>query len=498
MKIQSINNIWLSISLKKKIFIFSFCVIMAIAISIIFNYIIVEYSVGDFNIILHDNALCGEFQEAYYKEKEAFNQCIRNKDEESIKNLEEAIFKVKNAIEDLPFDYARIGKLRYSKTWNIKNSYNKYAELRDFTLKLNEEDARYIENIYKVYSMQGYIEGYANNLMLDTMNDGRYRYIQKADVFKKIPKYFFSIALIIVFAIIYLSTAINKAIIYPVEKMATISKNISNNNFSDSDIFIDNKDEIGDLAYAFNKMKRATVDYINSLEDKYRVTELLHKEEVKRVEIEKNLHQIGLELLKSQINPHFLFNTLNIIACSARLEEAMTTERMITSLSNIFRYNLKPMDQIVPVSQELRIISDYMYIQNMRFGDRIRYISNFKVNENLVKIPSFTLQPLVENAIIHGLSKKEEGGIVAIKIYKKEETAVIKIIDTGIGMDKDKLEKLRQFTRDFNSEDIGIGFGNICRRIRTMYKNSRIEIFSKKNKGTIIVLNIPQNEYREE
>ena len=122
---------------------------------------------------------------------------------------------------------------------------------------------------------------------------------------------------------------------------------------------------------------------------------------MEKMELEKRLEAARMELLKSQINPHFLFNTLNIIACMARLEDASTTEKMITSMSNLFRYNLKTTEQIVPLEQELKVVKDYMYIQKMRFGNRIRYAYSIEVEEAVVRIPAFTLQPLVENAIVH-------------------------------------------------------------------------------------------------
>lgn len=103
------------------------------------------------------------------------------------------------------------------------------------------------------------------------------------------------------------------------------------------------------------------------------MTELLHKEELERVEMEKQLEAARLEFLKSQINPHFLFNTLNMISCTAKLEKAGTTEKMIASLSSLFRYNLKMSEQVVFLEQELKIVDDYIYIQKMRFGGRIRY-----------------------------------------------------------------------------------------------------------------------------
>ena len=144
------------------------------------------------------------------------------------------------------------------------------------------------------------------------------------------------------------------------EKLAEATRKIAVNDFSGEDLTVENRDEVGEMVKAFNRMKHATEGYIHTLVKNHEISELLHKEAMEKMETEKRLEAARMELLKSQINPHFLFNTLNIIACMAKLEDAFTTERMITSMSNLFRYNLKTTEQIVPLEQELKVVQDYM------------------------------------------------------------------------------------------------------------------------------------------
>ena len=141
----------------------------------------------------------------------------------------------------------------------------------------------------------------------------------------------------------------------------------------------------------------------------------LFRQILSKQEIEAEKNRAELALYKAQINPHFLFNTLNMIACMAKLEDAATTERMIASMSNLFRYNLKTSEQIVPLERELKVVSDYMYLQQMRFGKRLRFTSDCPADTLDHLVPSFALQPLVENAIVHGISAQKEGG----KIHRK-------------------------------------------------------------------------------
>ena len=183
--------------------------------------------------------------------------------------------------------------------------------------------------------------------------------------------------------------------------------------------YVRGKDEIGSLMSNYNRMVARTNELI----------QIVYKNKIKEQEMLVERQNAELLALHSQINPHFLFNTLNVISGMAKLEEAETTEKMILALSSLFRYNLKTPEQSVPLAKELKVVADYMYLQQMRFGERIRYELNCKVEQELVMVPAFTFQPLVENAIIHGVSPKEEGG--SIRIVVRQEEMRLHIVSRG-------------------------------------------------------------------
>ncbi|OYP50132.1 two-component sensor histidine kinase, partial [Lachnotalea glycerini] len=145
----------------------------------------------------------------------------------------------------------------------------------------------------------------------------------------------------------------------------------------------------------------------------------------------------------------------------------------------------------VVLAQELQVAGDYMYLQKMRFGSRIDYSIKCKVDKDLIMIPSFCLQPLLENSIIHGISKKEEGGKIFIDIRMKAEKIIITIVDTGIGMTQEELESLRLAIKQGTNGKIGIGLGNIYKRIKRMYFDGDVKLLSRKNQGTIVRVAIP-------
>lgn len=111
-----------------------------------------------------------------------------------------------------------------------------------------------------------------------------------------------------------------------------------------------------------------------------------------------------------------------------------------------------------------------------------------------VIVPTFTFQPIIENAIIHGISKKEEGGKIGIYIKMKEDNLVVNIVDTGVGMSKSELNKLRIGFEMGQAGNLGIGLGNIYKRVHGMYEKGEVEVYSKKNTGTIVKLIVPQKE----
>jgi sensor histidine kinase YesM len=211
---------------------------------------------------------------------------------------------------------------------------------------------------------------------------------------------------------------------------------------------------------------------------------------MEKLEIEKQLGLAKLDLLQSQINPHFLFNTLNVISGMAELEDAETTNKMIKSLSHLFRYNLRTSSQFVSLSQEISIIDDYMYLQKMRFGSRLMYIKNIAadLDTTSITVPAFLLQPVVENSIVHGIAHIEDGGRIELSAYKKDNTLYIKVMDTGAGMSRDKVDELNAKSISVTQEHAGIGLYNVQKRINSLYNDSEVIVESTMNKGTTVTI----------
>ena len=490
-----LRNIWLTISIKKKIGIFAAMVILIMALSTTFSICIMNFSLGGFNTILNDNSRCHDFQEALDLEIESFADYIRDATPDTRDQYVLSCVRTERCLRSLPFDYARIGTERYARTWSILNGYETYQAYRDELAETQVRESDFVERLYRVYKMQEYLQTYARRLVQVTLKEGNDSYQEKVPVFYNMPYLILAISAVFMGFVMFLTKILSNALVSPAVLLAQCARKIAKNDFTGEDPSVENRDEMGELVRAFNKMKRSTKGYIDTLKENHRMSELLHREEIERVEMEKQLSGARLELLKSQINPHFLFNTLNMIACMAKLEEAVTTERMISSMSSLFRYNLKTSEQIVTLARELKVVQDYMYIQQMRFGSRILYSCDLKVDAEQAMIPAFTLQPVVENAMVHGLSKKEQGGRVHVRIWEQGNRLVISVADTGLGMSEERLAEVTEAMKERRTSRIGIGLGNIYKRIHMMYNQGEFRIASLEGRGTVIQMFIPQEKH---
>jgi len=193
-----------------------------------------------------------------------------------------------------------------------------------------------------------------------------------------------------------------------------------------------------------------------------------------------------LTALRSQINPHFLFNALNTIS-SLVLIDGNKAKLVTEKLANIFRRTLVSNQQIfIPLTEELQLIDDYLEIEKIRFGSKLQIEKNVTVVSPRIKIPALIIQPLVENAMKHGLSKKRGGGTLTIAITEHKQTLHIVIRDDGVGIDE--IERADIFKR-------GMSLGNINERLTEIYgKKSRLKIESEPDKGTRVTIDIPTNK----
>lgn len=497
-QLTKIEQYWQSCTIRQKIRFYMVTVFLCIFLSVLFNIWVARFSLGDFNNILNESSKSSAFVQAIENETNLFEQYMKDRTPENEQLLNRAMQETRNSVYELPFNYKAIGEERYSITWSIRSCYEVYEELRDEIFDIPQGTLQYVERLYIIYDIQDYLRSYAVDLMSETLASGSSAYRAKIPAMMFTPILMAMVAILFILIMTKLSTIMNRTIVNPVLRLADFAKRIAQNDFFIEDLSIENNDEIGELIHAFNKMKFATGEYIRALEESREALERLHEEELQKLEVERRLETMKLEVLVNQVNPHFLFNTLNVIGGMAILENAETTEKMIMALSNLFRYNLKNSSSEAVLSQELSVVRDYMYIQQMRFGERLKFQIDCDVEESSAVIPTFTFQPLVENAIIHGLAPKEEGGKIYIRVWERDGDTFITVHDTGVGMSEEKLNNLKRKLKEGNVSRDSIGVGNVYRRFKIMYPEGQFTIYSRENKGTLIKLQIPKLSMRNQ
>ena len=220
-------------------------------------------------------------------------------------------------------------------------------------------------------------------------------------------------------------------------------------------------------------------------------------EEVKlRSEVEASLKEADLKALQAQINPHFLFNVLNTIGRLALLEGAEKTQDMIYAFSDMMRYTLKKeKNNVVSLKEEIEHAQNYLSIQKMRLGNRLNYSVQIDERTEDILCPFMTIQPFVENAIIHAIEPNAKGGSVKITAEIQKEGAILKVIDDGKGIPKDQIQKILEGTyeADGREKNTGIGINNANKRLMYYYGvDYGVEIKSELEQGTEITIKIPR------
>jgi two-component system LytT family sensor kinase len=209
--------------------------------------------------------------------------------------------------------------------------------------------------------------------------------------------------------------------------------------------------------------------------------------ELKLEEQKRLLLEARLDALQRQINPHFLFNTLNSIASLVRLKPE-TAREMVVKLANILRALLKDHDTYVPLIEELSFTDDYLDIEVVRFGaDKLRVEKEIDPRTLSVLVPSILLQPLIENSIKHGLEPRLNGGTVTLRSRLDGDRVLIEVADDGVGMGNKPASALRR-------SGAGIGMKNVQERLEVLYGNqARFTVVSNPGRGTLISIEIPAN-----
>lgn len=289
--------------------------------------------------------------------------------------------------------------------------------------------------------------------------------------------------------VINIIIALTRNMTQPFYRLSNAANEIAAGNFDIAEIPIENMDEIGIVTNAFNQM----IDNIRIYIDRLRIT--MERE----MQMQTYLKDAQLKYLQAQINPHFLFNTLNAGMQLAMMEGADKTEEFLDNLAAFFRYNVRRNDREATLEEEIQLVDNYVYILNVRFSGEINFTKDIDESLLNLKIPSMILQPLIENAVNYGIRGLDREGLIELSVYRKEDKAYISIWDNGVGMEQSRIEEVLSGEAEKNKSDSnsnGVGIKNVMDRLKLYFRdNAFLSIISEgKDMGTEILITIEINE----
>jgi len=499
MFINRIRDVWEHLSIRVKFLTSFFCILTLVSIFNLYlnnnNYAITDqfkstvmkyYEINRMKLLVEEN----------YKALDSYLKTFEQGQKEKFRETKEEILSMIG-----PF-YEKFNSLDiYFQIRAIENSTNIYFDYFEKAMSDREQGVKnYYVSFYTGRDIQKYTDKYIQNLLNLSLNEGMELYSQvarEAEVMRSIS--IITIAAMFLFTMFIVLLLTNK-LVNPIKKLAQSSMLMAHGNLDIEPLSISSKDEIGVLADSFSIMSTNIRKYVQDLKQKAEIEKKLHEEEMKTVRMEQLVKEARFQALQSQINPHFLFNTLNTISRTAMFENADKTVKLTQTLANLFRYRLRKKNALVPMSEELRIIGDYIYLQKVRFGDRIQYVECVSEECKEVPIPIFLFQPLVENAIIHGIEPKVDGGKIRVKAQIRkdgsgQEIVVVRITNTGIGMSKEQLEHVRKF--DVSAEK-SIGVANVYHRLRLADgRTGQLIIRSRISSGTSIEIRFAKESFMD-
>ncbi len=304
------------------------------------------------------------------------------------------------------------------------------------------------------------------------------------------------VALVVISIIMILNVlAFSRELLEPLQKLSSQAKQISKDPNKKVNIELKNEDEFGVLANGFNMMSASINTYIEELKEKSAIENHLKTKELENLQMKNLLNESELMALQSQINPHFLFNTLSCVAQQALMEGAADTYELMLCTSDMLRYNLGKLDKVVTLEAEVENLERYFFIQKARFGEKINLELSVSEETKKIHIPLMTLQPIVENAVIHGLEPSEERGIIKLDIERVGEQVKFIVEDNGIGMEHVDSHEFFYGKNDTNRKKghtTGIGVKNVVSRLNLFYNDKcEFHISSVPGNGTKVVICIP-------
>lgn len=405
----------------------------------------------------------------------------------SQQNLSEQLVQVQEETMD------RQTSVLKNNIYYLGKNYLKVSE-EAVNAKRGRDVQTYGERYEEAGKMKEYLNGYIsslNNIQFQG-NSNNYLLLQNSLYYMEVVGtiMFFVVVLCDTIMVVMMTRRLTK----PLKILSGRAKEVTAGDLSVDIPVFRTGDEVESLSKAFDKMMGSIREYVEAQRVSMEKENEMRENELKTQALLKDAQ---LKYLQSQINPHFLFNTLNAGMQLAMIEDADKTALFIENMAEFFRYNLSRINEDATLADEIQLVDHYIYILNVRFAGDIHYKKEIEPGLENVLVPSMILQPLVENAVQYGIRGVEWEGWVTLRIWQEAGTVYIEVADNGHGMSRELIERVLQgenVKNRKNSKSNGIGIYNVLERLQMYYTTEDVlEIESDgEGKGTRFTLKIPK------
>lgn len=393
-------------------------------------------------------------------------------------------------------------KLQWKNSAYLIDEYILYAEA---AVKAKEERkiVTYYSSFNEAERIMGYIKETTESINKTYLENNIRLYIDIEEKLKKLQMINLIIIVLVIAGSIVIVAWSSESVTKPIALLAENAKEISQGKFDIEDIKLNSEDEIEETAAAFNEMKNSIKRYVEEIRRKSDVEIKLAEQEMQNLKMKNLVKNARLETLQAQMNPHFLFNTINACIQIAQIENAEKTADFLYNMGKLFRHNLKNINSFVTIKDEIENVDAYIYLLKIRYEDILCFEKDIDEQYLGERIPLLTLQPLVENSFLHGISGNPNGGTIKLEVKGRDGYIEVSVKDNGVGMDAAQIKKIfnsessYDLTSEKNGKGNGIGIRNVIQRLRLFYETDALFIESEPGKGTSFTIRVPMNNNKE-
>lgn len=487
---------WKDFSLVSKIVIeVGMIAVLLFAMNMLF-YVRINNSMQKMDNVYASNAELTELSQVFEKVQDNMYKYLKVKNSQTLLDYYQNEAKYRNELEKLNEDNINDPVKLLER--NIRKMSETYLDCTAETVAAKrgrnvEQYKRKYDDATKLYRyIQSSIDE-LNNLMFQE-NSSTYAVLRAVMRYLEISNSV--IMIIIVAGGMLLLIQATRNMFGPLSNMAETAQLVGQGNFHVKMHDTDAQDELGTVTRAFNTMVENLDLYMARTKASMEKEQQMMERELL---MENHLKEAQLKYLQSQINPHFLFNSLNAGAQLAMMEDAEQTGIFVEKMADFFRYNVKKGQEDATLGEELEAVDNYIYILNVRFAGDIHFSKEVDESLENVRMPSMILQPVVENAVNHGIRDIEWEGKIHLTVTGDADYIRISVKDNGKGMTQEQIEGVLSGNRERRNEEgdsTGIGMNNVISRLELYYEESGLmEINSEgEGKGTEAVIYIPVHE----